>query len=537
MKDMYKFEKNLKKKLDEAEFPFDEQNWEKASAMIDASRDNRKPFFFYFLSGLALLITTGLVYYFVASDNNTPENQLAVKENTVRTIETAPEVNFNATVVSDASTETTNSASDLNSNATENSNNTTSTASEKAVVAASKKSVGKTALVKKTNLTSAQTANSNALANTTAPSTASDPANSSASSKANTPANAINEIASAKKSDKIKSTTVKEIPVVLGSQSSAQPAKAIASTPPTQVNGNTNKLGTPVTTDSIAVAIKPSEANKTQPAVAQSRVTDSIADVRTQTAATLIVNSTDSVAKTPITTAEKAATDSASAITAMSIAAPFQVKQTKNFIYAEVGGSYLFGWNSNEVKEAKGFNIVVGLNYLHYFNEHISLGAGVQYNTLNNLTNSSYTASTVNYDFGVKKDITTIKYLQLHYITVPVKLGFNAGKNNVFGIGANVSTLLNSDCRTDKYRTNNTEPMTENNRLSTKKETGYLTSFNAYDVQASAFYRRRLVKGLSVNAEFFYGLTDIKKNDHFKNNNFERAMGAKLTLCYDLFKK
>jgi opacity protein-like surface antigen len=174
---------------------------------------------------------------------------------------------------------------------------------------------------------------------------------------------------------------------------------------------------------------------------------------------------------------------------------------------------------------------------LHYFNEHISLGAGVQYNTLNNLTHSSYTASTVNYDFGVKKDITTIKYLQLHYITIPVKIGFNAGKNNVFGIGANVSTLLNSDCRTDKYRTNNAEPMTETNRLSTKKETGYLTGFKAYDVQASAFYRRRIVKGLSVNAEFFYGLTDIKKNDHFKNNNFERAMGVKLTLCYDLFKK
>ena len=82
MKDMYKFENNLNKKLDEAEFPFDDQNWEKASAMIDASRDNRKPFFFYFLSGLALLLTTGLVYYFVGSANDAPETQLAVNQNT-----------------------------------------------------------------------------------------------------------------------------------------------------------------------------------------------------------------------------------------------------------------------------------------------------------------------------------------------------------------------------------------------------------------------------------------------------------------------
>ncbi|HRD37873.1 MAG TPA: hypothetical protein PLC65_04515, partial [Bacteroidia bacterium] len=61
--------------------------------------------------------------------------------------------------------------------------------------------------------------------------------------------------------------------------------------------------------------------------------------------------------------------------------------------------------------------------------------------------------------------------------------------------------------------------------------------FNSLDIQASVFYRRRIYKGLSANAEFIYGFTDIKKNDHFKNNTNERAMGVKVTLCLDLFKK
>jgi hypothetical protein len=96
--------------------------------------------------------------------------------------------------------------------------------------------------------------------------------------------------------------------------------------------------------------------------------------------------------------------------------------------------------------------------------------------------------------------------------------------------------LLIDEYRSENYQTKNLEPMSQQNQLSTKKGSGYLKGFNSYDVQVSAFYRRKLVKGFSINAEFGFGLMDVKDNAHFKNTNFERNTGGKLTLCYDLFK-
>src|ERR1051325_5229512 len=64
MVDFDKFEKLVKEKYGEQEFPFDEANWEKASKMIDASRQGKNRGGIWLLSAVAVVCTTGLVYYF-----------------------------------------------------------------------------------------------------------------------------------------------------------------------------------------------------------------------------------------------------------------------------------------------------------------------------------------------------------------------------------------------------------------------------------------------------------------------------------------
>lgn len=517
MKDMYNFEKNLKKKLDEAEFPFDEKNWEKASAMIDASRSNKKPFWFFILSAVALLITTGAVYFFYnSSPDSSSENLLAVNGNKISSAEVTQVSNFVVETENISKTPTLSNVQTENKNTSVQTESNTDFTSDK-IKKSNTKLDNSEAIsnLKNKNILISNSINTKQKTK----SNSTEKTSTLKNTKHSTTPPSENQLSKNSGNDeKTKSETSKEIPVVLGSNLiNNNPVKTISNN--TLENGNSNKLGE---------IILPGNPNTTTNNV--SFVTDSVIEVRTVTANTLMVNSTDSVNKQIMP-----ATDSSAIL--MSIAVPFQVKKTTDFLYAEAGASYLLGWNSNGIQEANGFNLVAGFNYQHYFNTNISLGIGMQYTSINNLSQSTYTVSRVNYDFGVSKDITSIKYLRLHYVTVPIKLGFNAGKYNIIGVGANISMLLTDEYRDERYHTNNAEPMTENNQLSTKKGNGYFTGFNPYDIQASVFYRRKLAKGLSINAEFGYGLMDIKTNTHFKNGNFERSTGGKLTICYDLFKK
>lgn len=533
--DLQNFEENLKKKLEEYEFPFDEKNWEKASAMIDASRNNRRPFMFYFLSGLALLlVSTGLIYFMTNTISASDKKLLAVNEHAAVIKEHTPVVNTDNTplVQNQISNTSVSSSSDIKAdNTTQNSeikpilSKQVTTIKKPSVISASKNAVS---LVKPSDTkTVSQTVNSTAsdeIANNSNTSNLSTNAAQSTHNAANTSNASSNstgkqsESSLTKKTEKPKGSVTTEIPAVLGSNlNNNQPRNTIADSP-SLTNENSNKLGniiTPVNT----------------PQVSASQTTDSVGAVVTLSSNTLIVSVVDS-----LNTADVIKTDSATGSPIVT-ERPYKVKPTKNYLYADIGANYLFGWNTNNGNEANGFNIAGGLNYQYYFNPTISMALGIQYNSIGNLTNSSYSVTTLKYDFGVQKDVTEIKYIRLHYLTLPVKLGFNIGKHHIIGFGANVSTLINSDSQTDKYHTNNAEPVNESNRLSSTKETGYLTGFNPYDVQAGVFYRVKVYKGFSIGAELYYGLTDIKENNHFKNNNFERATGAKITIGYDLFKK
>lgn len=537
-KDLHEFENKLKQKLDNAEFPFDEQNWEKARAMIDASRSNNRPKWIFFLSGIALIVSLGVVYYAQSGSSQNEQPLLAL--NDVRNNENKLQPSDMQTVNPAASEVESNSINENSShsnsalsniNSTENN---TSSLNEK-----HKKSFGgkSSTDVQQTELTSDKVKSSN---NTTTENTTNTSSSNSGSSNSSNPGNqgsgstSPNGTAAGKessetiklaKSEKPKSTTQTEIPVILGSNLSA-PNKnntvIISENKGDNSNreGNLKSEGTVVMTNNIS-------GN-------DSKVTDSLAAVVTKD----VIETGSAIADTNNTLAPVVAkVDSSSTASDLNLASSVKPKIRPKFLFAEAGATYLFGWNVNGSQEANGFNAVAGINYQQYISPKVSLTAGLQYNSIGNLCNSTYTASTTEYNFGVQRDVTAIKYIRVHYISVPIKLGVDLGKNNTIGFGANTGFLLNSDSQTEKYRTNNAEPMNESNRLSTKKETGYVTGFNSLDIQASVFYRRRIYKGLSANAEFIYGFTDIKKNDHFKNNTNERAMGVKFTLCLDLFKK
>lgn len=521
-----KFEKRVKETYGKQEFPFDEQNWEKAAKMIDASRQGKNRGGIFLLSAVALLCTTGLVYYFGFSNSTDAlkKNNLASNDLTANKELVVKAVNNTETPIENGAGQKNNGT--VNSNSTsENINNDQTTANTSSSLNGTSHNNGSVTLSKvkdQTKNVSESAAQNSTPETKTEEKTNTKPVSNTSESKSNE-SKANNNT---KKPEQPKSNNGKAIPPVLGSNNNSNNKGNEALTDPvSNTDGNGEKLGNTNTTNKdqptksgndidsinnvVALAANPSE----------SLVTDSFPFVKTKHADSL---------KFP------------AAVGGGGISYATNVKMEhdhKNFLFMEAGTSYLLGWNGNGHTDAGGFNLVAGLNFQHYFTTNFSAQIGAQYNSIGNMTQTSHTISTVNYDLGIEKDITSIKYQKLHYVVAPIKIAYTIKKNNIIGIGCNVAYLLNSDSKKEKYKTYSSDPNAIKNNLTSSNESGYLQGFNPIDVQVSAFYRRKIYKGLSVNAEFIYGLTDTKNNTFFKSNTFERTTGFKLTLCYDLFKK
>lgn len=523
MVDFNKFEKDVKNKYGNQEFPFDEQNWEKAAKLIDASRKGKNRGGIILLSAVALLCTSGLVYYFGSSDSNKQlkENTLAVNEQSLNNEKPSNENNEQAASqqnVSEnvSSNENTNSVNESVSTENKTVSNTNSSNSD------TKKN--NTVNPAKANLKSDNGNNvteSNTNSNTKSITVAETNSAGNVTSETNAGETKNN---SAKKPTQDKTNT--KIPPVLENNVAQNSNKPVSSNINSNETGNTAKLG-----DASNSSETPVKTNAT--------VSDSSGNIVTATvkpAKNTVVDSVPAIRKSKADSLAAMMPKGDGVSYATNVKAKI-IHNAKNILFMEAGTTYLFGWNGGEKNDANGFNLLAGINFQHYFTNSISAQIGVQYNSIGNLTNTTHTISSVKYDFGIEQDVTSIKYQRLHYVVAPLKVVFNAGEKNYIGIGCNVGYLLNSESKKEKYKTNSSDPNADKKDLTSTKESGYVQGFNPIDIQAAVSYRRRIYKGLSANAEFIYGLTDTKNNSFFKSNTFDRNMGVKVSLCFDLFKK
>ncbi len=529
MVDFDKFEKNVKDNYGNQQFPFDEANWEKAAKLIDASRKGKNRGGIFFLSAVAILCTSGLVYYFGFSDSSNALkgkdiaiNQVVTEQQTINSGNSSPASTENTPVSgNEENTKLSNGSSASNETTNDNSTITNSSVSKNKL-----KNNKPSSLNTSVNSAATKTADNNTSSHNETKSeekTTSTPSTTNSETKANStaantkPKNNTNNTPA--KSTPNKNTT----PPVLGSNNSAQTPKTVIEPNVAGTGGNSEKSGTP------------SNENKTVVIKTNPVATDSSSNVVTAT-----VKPTESVVDS-VPPMRKSRADSLAAMMpkgdGVSYATNVKDKpNAKNILFLEAGTTYLLGWNGGGKNEAGGFNVLAGVNFQHFFTGAIGAQIGIQYNTISNLTNSTHTISTVKYDFGMEQDVTEIKYQKLHYLVAPVRLTY-VHKDNTFSIGANVAYLLNSDSKKEKYKTYSSDPNANKKDLTSTKETGYVKGFNPYDVQLALGYKRKIYKGLSAGADVFYGLTDTKDNSFFKSNAFDRNVGVKVSLCYDLFKK
>ncbi len=506
-----RFKKSLDELLGSKEFPFDESNWEKAREIIDASKKSKRRLVPFILSGLLFLgaLLTGAYFLF-----DSPENLSHVEK-----------TSGNSKVVLPASNPTVNSNSEAPVTAKQN----VRTAKPEQTSANKSPETKLPVSVKKADNPQVKINSIHQTKQETAPSPT-DPKTEPVSP----------EIPAIKTAINLADFTT-EGPALIEIKMVKKPT-AIKSAKD-QVSGKENTSSVSPETNSVeSVEKNPEDAHANTEVPVKSELNPPVVETHTEVAQP-IENSgkkgnegnEDFAASTPavVDSVKKEISPSSEVSPLVLDGVAEQPKFLPVRFSVEAGMSYLNGWKNPQGRDAKGFNPVIGINYFSPVTSKTSLSFGLQYNSVSNLSYSNYTSKVTHLKLGEESEVSVYTPVKLHYLSVPIRFNYDLDLKNTVGLGCNVGYLWNVESELETY----TEKLNSTEGHSVSRTFGYTQGFKKMDTQLSAFYRRRLYPNLSVNAEAFFGLTDIKDNKFFNSNRVERNTGVKLTLVYNILKK
>ncbi len=207
-------------------------------------------------------------------------------------------------------------------------------------------------------------------------------------------------------------------------------------------------------------------------------------------------------------------------------------KKRISFLNAEAGGTFLLGWDSKDGKDARGLNWYAGVNYGKFINKHTGFSVGSQFYNIGNIKQSFYESSKAVYGLGSTSSNTVITTKALYYFSVPVKFYYAVNPTHQVGAGVNPSFLFSSKNIVENYRL--TDDIKSNEMES--KSSGIYEGVRLNNILVSAFYKAKLNKRVFLNAEVLYGVRDIFKNTS-SNNYSQKPLGLRVGLQYTLFEK
>jgi len=206
----------------------------------------------------------------------------------------------------------------------------------------------------------------------------------------------------------------------------------------------------------------------------------------------------------------------------------------KQYLNVEAGGNYLLGWNAKKGKDGQGLNWFAGFNYGRYVCPKTSISLGIQMYNISNIKQPFYLISTKEYGFGSKNIYTRVSSNQLYYVAIPLKLNYSINSSNVIGLGFNAAYLVNAENTIEKYYLLDNEEKSISSSTSYNK--GIYKGTRMTNLMLSAHYKTQIGNRIGLNLEFNYGLTDLFNNTDLVKTE-EKPMGARVSLTYTLFDK
>lgn len=487
-----KFDKTIKQKISEAEFPFDESNWEKASRMIDAERGvsvGAKSSKLFLLIGTIFLGVAAGTFAFLYHGHDQDENKIALNSQVIQE---------NSSYRAEQLTEKSVSSEKQNSEGTEMKSENS---------ASETKGGAESANVTLNNDHSSSDA-SGSVSNS---STEND--HSSSSVQPGTSHHMKAENSGAEK--------------VSGSNSSAKADPSDKNSNLASVKSNTTKKQRPVLGDKSAHKNK--EANEN---VIDMQLLNAAASEEKEITTADYLEMHSSVLQ--LWQKEEVLRNSPHDFIRIYDEDYYKRSRRRlHFINAEAGGAYMLGWQTQQGSDANGLNYYAGLNYGLYIKKKMSVTIGAQLYNISNINTPFYSRQSFQYDFGYNGNYTNITTNELLYVGIPVKFYRNISRTGKVGVGVNTAFLVDSKNSVQTY----TERDLVKSNIQTVQQKGNFDGVNTMNVMLSANYNQRLNRRFFINAEFVYGLSDTYKKNATLNNSRENNMGVRLGIQYTLFER
>lgn len=207
---------------------------------------------------------------------------------------------------------------------------------------------------------------------------------------------------------------------------------------------------------------------------------------------------------------------------------------SSNIFSVYAGGDYSFGWKNEEsaengsAKQASGITPLAGIYYTHYFG-NISASLGIGYSELNGM-NKTYTSNILQYDFGANEMVTTVTPETVYYLAFPFKLQYDASSKDIVGINCNYLLMLTTYSTLTTYQ----QTYFSQTTISAEKQNGYTQGFSNAEWQLGLSYTRMITGRLGITAEIYHDLGYVENNSFSNLTQNTKNNGLRLILSYQL---
>ncbi len=590
-----KFDELFRQKFAEKEFVFNEENWEKMEKKLDSSRRFRRIGWWTSIFICGIIGGIILTYLFLGKENTTDINTSIVASHSKEIVDTRIVTNKENTndekievIKGEETVSTSNSNQEENKvavseekiekeNATELKNSSEETTAQKtervaliATTSVSKSSLAKENIAKEKNSASTASLKKVKTNKNDVASTNESKANLKVSTKSLSDKKVAKETEMAANVASQKTTKTnsegkseKKNNVVASLNDVVQKDKTVDLT---QNNATTSATKTEVSSTETAskasetIAKEVSKQNEALPLINGTEINSS-AQPQTKNldaATTAVLKNNLEVTTTKkdetisptaqpeaIKKSDSTTTAAPTKVITPAPAPPVQGLASITTFSVDAGTNFEMGWKYTDVTEGQGFNPVLGVGITHYLNQKWAIHSGLHYGSIAYLKASEKTFSSTTYSFGSTTVDKVIDSKFLHYAVLPLMVEYHFNDKNSVRLGGSISYLINSK---SKFTTNTTtvSPMVlDSNQTatipfetttSTSTETGYyLNAFSKRDASLAIGYRRNISQKLSLAAIANFGLVDVKNDEFFSQQKFERNIGLQLIISYNLF--
>ncbi len=216
--------------------------------------------------------------------------------------------------------------------------------------------------------------------------------------------------------------------------------------------------------------------------------------------------------------------DSTSGVSANNQAAQRPSGGSVNYFFAEAGMTFIPGFAPG-FHSGRSLNPAIGGGWCFHVGMKYSMEVGLHYTFIGHASDSSITYTTTTYAFGSQNQYTDVSLKRLHYASLPVSFTWHLNGKHAITAGVTANYLFATETRWRTYS------QSDNNIHSISKF-GYGQGINRFDVLLSAGYTRTFGMHWSMRLSAYYGLMDIKNNNWYGVNKFERNKGLQFTIQY-----